>query len=67
MVSGIYTCKYIGKDKLMGFEKNKKYAIKIDKQENMCYTITELQDDLYIELSSEASIKRYFSDLKLEE
>ena len=67
IVNGIYIGKYIGIDGLMGFKKNKTYALKIDKKEDECYKITELQDDLYLELSSEISIKNYFKDLTMEE
>ena len=51
----------------MGFKKNKSYALKIEKNDNECYKITELQDDLYLELSSEISIRNYFKDLKMED
>lgn len=67
IVNGIYIGKYIGKNGLMGFEKNKSYALKIEKNDNECYKITELQDDLYLELSSEISIRNYFKDLNMEE
>ena len=67
IINGIYIGKYIGKNGLMGFEKNKTYALKIDKQDNECYKITELQDNLYIELSSEISIRRYFKNLTMED
>lgn len=67
IVNGIYIGKYIGKNGLMGFKKNKSYALKIDKQDDECYKITELQDDLYLELSSEISIRNYFTDLSMEE
>lgn len=67
IVNGIYIAKYIGKNGIMGFKKNKNYAIKIYKKENGCYEITELQDDLYIELSSEISIRNYFDNLEMEE
>ena len=67
IINGIYIGKYIGKNGLMGFEKNKTYALKIDKQDDECYKITELQDDLYIELSSEISIRKYFKNLNMED
>lgn len=67
LVNGIYIGKYIGQNGLMGFQKNKTYALKIDKQDDQCYKIIELQDDLYLELSSEISIRKYFDKLKLEE
>ena len=67
IVNGIYIGKYIGVDGLMGFKKNKSYALKIEKNDNECYKITELQDDLYLELSSEISVRNYFKDLKMED
>lgn len=67
LINGIYIGKYIGKNGLMGFKKNKTYAVKIEKGENTCYRITELQDDLCIELSSEVSVMRYFDKLEFEE
>ena len=67
IINGIYIGKYIGVDGLMGFKKNKSYALKIEKNDNECYKITELHDDLYLELSSEISIRNYFKDLKMED
>ena len=65
--NGIYIGKYIGQNGIMGFQKGKTYALKIEKNDNECYKITELQDDLYIELSSEISVRKYFDKLQMEE
>lgn len=65
--NGIYLGKYVGVNNLMGFEKNKTYALKIEKNDNECYKITDLQDDLYLELSSEISVRKYFDNLTMEE
>lgn len=67
LLNDIYVGKYVGKNGIGGFEKGKTYAIKIYKPDNECYRITELQDDLYLELSSEISIRKYFDNLKMEE
>lgn len=65
--NGIYLGKYIGIDGLMGFKKGKTYALKISKNDNEPYKIIDLQDDLYLELSSEISVRNYFKDLVMEE
>lgn len=66
MEPGVYTAVYKGKDGLLGFHSGKQYVIKISKKSNECYNIHEIEDDLYMVLASEISIKRYwdFQDSK---
>ena len=65
--NGIYLGKYVGVNGLMGFEKGKTYALKISKDDNEPYKIIDLKEDLYLELSSEISVRRYFDNLIMEE
>ena len=59
---GNYIGTYNGRN-MLGFEKGKTYNIEIDKKPNYPYEIYE-ESGLYLVLSSEISINKYFKNLK---
>lgn len=63
---GMYKATYIGSD-IQGFEHNKEYVFKLEHKPNSCYEIIELNDDLYMVLSSEISMKQNFKNIKKED
>lgn len=64
MDNGVYTGVF-NLDGNMGFIKGIQYTFRLYKPTNGCYEITELGSDLFLMLSSEVSIKRYFKNIKM--
>lgn len=63
MEIGLYKAKYVGKS-MQGFKKNTIYTFKLNHKKNSCYEIEELNDDLYLVLSSETSMRQNFKDIE---
>lgn len=64
MELGIYTATYIGKDGLAGFKAGKQYVINITKKPHECYSVIDLEEDLYIPYASEISIRQNWKFLE---
>lgn len=67
MDSGIYNGEYNYKDGLMGFKVGNLYTFQLTHPKNECYQLQVLNEDIYITLASEISIKRYFKNIKKED
>ena len=67
MDNGIYNGTYNYIDGLMGFKKGQYYTFQLIHPKNECYQLQVLNEDLYVTLASEISIKRYFKNIKKED
>lgn len=67
MEDEIYNGQYNYINGLMGFKKGQQYTFQLIHPKNECYQLKALNEDLYITLASEISIKRYFKNIKKED